>query len=179
MTFPQLLDTYFFLLGAFNFSTSPPEEQERQRQAMAGRTDSTARGSLSSFAEWQAENFKRLAYRSMWEKYFETVDVFLLPAMFTAALPHDKRPRESRIVVTPEGKGHPHLDFIAYIAPGTLTGCPATVAPAGLSQSGLPVGVQIMGPYLEDATPLRFAGLLSRQIGGFQAPVGYERVSWT
>jgi amidase len=80
-------------------------------------------------------------------------------------------------VITPEGDEHPFLDLLAYIAPATLTGCPATVALAGLSQSGLPVGVQIMGSYLEDATPLRFAGLLSRKIGGFQAPVGYERVS--
>jgi amidase len=177
MTFPKLLETYFFLLGAFQFSTSPPAEQERQRQALAGRTDATARGSLSSFAEWQAENFKRLAHRAIWEKYFTTVDVFLLPAVFTAAFPHDRRARESREVVTPEGKGHPHLDFLAYTAPASLTDCPATVAPAGLSESGLPAGLQIVGPYLEDATSIRFAALLAKEIGGFRAPAGYATAS--
>jgi hypothetical protein len=34
----------------------------------------------------------------------------------------------------------------------TLTGCPATGRPSGLSRSGLPVGLQVVGPYLEDAT---------------------------
>jgi len=55
-----------------------------------------------------------------------------------------------------------------------LTGCPATTAPAGLSKSGLPVGLQIVGPYLEDATPIGFAQLLAREIGGFQPPPGFK-----
>ena len=65
------------------------------------------------------------------------------------------------------------MDLLKYITPATLTGCPATTAPAGLSKSGLPVGLQIVGPYLEDATPIKFAELLAREIGGFQAPPGY------
>jgi amidase len=43
----------------------------------------------------------------------------------------------------------------------------------GLSRSGLPVGLQIVGPYLEDATSIGFARLLAKEIGGFQAPAGY------
>jgi len=57
---------------------------------------------------------------------------------------------------------------------GDVTGCPATTAPAGLSRSGLPVGLQIVGPYLEDATPIAFARLLAQEIGGFHPPTGYE-----
>ncbi len=55
---------------------------------------------------------------------------------------------------------------------GNLTGCPATVAPAGMTASGLPVGIQILGPYLEDATPIRLASLLARENGGFTPPPG-------
>ena len=54
-----------------------------------------------------------------------------------------------------------------------LTGCPATVAPAGKTPQGLPVGIQILGPYLEDATPIRLAGLLAKEHGGFTPPPGY------
>jgi amidase len=172
----DLLETYFFLLGAFNFSMLPPADQESERQSLMARKDPRARGSLSSFAEWQAENLKRLAYRAIWERYFASVDVLLLPAMFTSAFPHDPTPTESRTVITPEGDERPFRDLLAYIAPATLTGCPATVAPTGLSQSGLPVGLQIMGPYLEDATPIRFASLLAREIGGFHAPEGYRGI---
>jgi amidase len=35
------------------------------------------------------------------------------------------------------------------------------------------VGIQIVGPYLEDATPIRFAELLAQEISGFQPPKGY------
>jgi amidase len=113
---------------------------------------------------------KRLACRALWEKYFESFDVFLSPVMFTTAILHDHRPLEQRIVRTPEGREHSFMDLLAYITPASLTGCPATAAPAGLSRSGLPVGLQIMGPYMEDASPIGFAGLLADEIGRFQAP---------
>ena len=45
---------------------------------------------------------------------------------------------------------------------------------SGLSRGGLPIGLQAVGPYLEDLTPLRFAALLAREIGGFRKPAGYD-----
>ena len=47
---------------------------------------------------------------------------------------------------------------------------PATVAPIGQTPGGLPVGAQIIGPYLEDRTTIEFAGLLGDVIGGFSPP---------
>ena len=41
------------------------------------------------------------------------------------------------------------------------------------SPDGLPVGVQIVGPYLEDATPIDLAGRLADVVGGFRPPPGY------
>ena len=35
---------------------------------------------------------------------------------------------------------------------------------------GLPVGVQILGPFLEDRTPLKLAELIEREFGGFVPP---------
>ncbi len=43
---------------------------------------------------------------------------------------------------------------MAWIALATLTHLPATVVPVGRTASGLPVGIQIVGPYLEDRTTL-------------------------
>ena len=62
------------------------------------------------------------------------------------------------------------MDLLKWIAPATLTGCPATAAPVGRTKAGLPVGVQIMGPFWEDATPITFARLLAQEIGGFTPP---------
>jgi amidase len=172
--FQELLDVYFFLLGAFDFSMMPPERQQRVRPHFEKRSDNLAKGALSSFADWQRHNRQRLAYRAMWEKLFESVDVFLLPTAFTTAFPHDQTPPDQRQIPMPEGGSQPFWSLLSYITPATLTGCPATTAPAGLSKSGLPVGLQIVGPYLEDATPIAFAQLLAREIGGFQPPLGYN-----
>ena len=40
----------------------------------------------------------------------------------------------------------------------------------GLTRGGLPMGLQVMGPYLEDRTTIAFAGHLEREFGGFVAP---------
>jgi amidase len=169
----EQLANYKFMLEAFFYSTAPPEEQEREKKtfpdSMAGKNS----GALSSFAEWQQQNFHRLAYRAQWQAYFNHVDVFLSPVAFTAAFPHDhSEPQDQRTIATSAGPRH-YMDLLNWIAPATLTGCPATVAPVGRTPQGLPVGIQIMGPFWEDATSITFADLLAREVGGFTAPPGY------
>src|SRR5579859_2144122 len=171
----ELLANYKFMLEAFFYSTAPPEEQERERKAfpelMAGKNS----GALSSFADWQQQNFRRLAYRAQWQAYFNQVDVFLSPVAFTAAFAHDhSEPQDQRVVATSAGPRR-YMEMLNWIAPATLTGCPATVAPVGRTPQGLPVGIQIMGPFWEDATPITFADLLSKELGAFTPPPGYNQ----
>ena len=52
----------------------------------------------------------------------------------------------------------------------TAPGLPATVAPIDRGDSPLPIGVQIVGPYLEDHTTIAFARLIEREFGGFAQP---------
>jgi len=59
----------------------------------------------------------------------------------------------------------------AWAAPATATGLPATVAPIGRTDTGLPIGVQIIGPHHEDLTPIQFAQLIEQAFGGFVPPV--------
>ena len=169
------LKTYMFLLGAFSFSTEPKEAQESQRQNFRNSPeDPYATGALSSFADWQQQHFRQLAFRAMWQSHFEQIDVFLMPVSFTVAFHHDHGgDMTSRILKTPEGE-RPYIQLMPWMVTATLTGCPATVAPAGENASGLPVGIQIMGPFGEDATPIEFASLLSDEIGGFKAPPGFK-----
>ena len=171
---PEMFSTYLFMLSAFAYSTSPPQEQERQRAAFAAnRNDPFAAGSLTDFASWQRRNFQRLGYRARWQQYFENLDAFLLPALPVPAFPHDHSEQEKRTLKTPE-RSLPYMEaLLGYMSVAVLTGMPTTVAPAGKTAQGLPVGIQILGPYLEDATPIRLAALLARENGGFAPPPGY------
>jgi len=173
-SFGEFFSTYLYMLAAFTMSTSPPEEQARMRKEFAAnKDDPMAAGSLGDFAAWQQRNFQRLAYRAAWQRYFRDVDAFLLPALPVPAFPHDHSEQSRRVLQTPEGP-LPYLPaLLRYMSLAVLTGCPATVAPAGKTSKGLPVGIQILGPYMEDATPIRLAGLLAKEIGGFTPPPGY------
>jgi hypothetical protein len=71
----------------------------------------------------------------------------------------------------PDGQSQPYINNIIWAGPATGAGLPATVAPIGRTESGLPIGVQIIGPYLEDSTPIQFAQLLEQAFGGFVPPV--------
>jgi Amidase len=62
------------------------------------------------------------------------------------------------------------IDQLVWPGVATLPSLPATVAPIDRSASGLPIGVQIIGNYLEDRTTIAFAGLIESAFGGFVPP---------
>ena len=62
------------------------------------------------------------------------------------------------------GRDTPYQDQLAWAGMATFPGLPASVAPIGRSREGLPIGVQIIGPFLEDLTPIAVAGLLEREM---------------
>jgi amidase len=66
------------------------------------------------------------------------------------------------------------MDGLVYPAVSTVAGQPATAFPVGRSGAGLPIGLQAIGPYLEDRTPIRFTALVAKEIGGFDKPDGYD-----
>ena len=61
------------------------------------------------------------------------------------------------------------LDCITDTERVTSNGCACRP-----TSSGLPVGIQIVGPYLEDATSIDFASRLADVVGGFVPPPGYQ-----
>jgi amidase len=123
-------------------------------------------GHVSQFIEH--EN-RRMSARAAWSRYFNDIDVFLCPANFTPAIPHDSRPFEERTITTPEGE-RPYQNQPFWISHASLPGLPAVVAPIGRTSGGLPVGAQILGPLYEDNTPITFAELLAEVIGGYEPP---------
>jgi amidase len=133
-------------------------------------------GTPSDFVLWGAQ---REQYRQAWRAFFRDWDVLLAPAINVLAYPHVERawPRPDRdfhLTLEVNGRAAPYGDGLVYPALSTVAGQPATAFPVGLSRRGLPIGLQAVGPYLEDLTPLRFAALLAHEIGGFRKPAGYD-----
>jgi amidase len=124
---------------------------------------------LPPFADVVAHEHRRMAARAAWGDYFDGVDVFLCPASFTPAFPHDTRPFEARTITTRQGE-RPYGDQAFWAAQASLPGLPAVAAPAGRTPGGLPVGVQVVGPLFEDDTAIGFAGLLGEAAGGYAPP---------
>lgn len=123
--------------------------------------------------EWMGLLDGQLAVRRQWARLFEGFDVVLAPAHGSLAFPHDPSPDMGARKLTLNGEATRYFDQLAWPGMATLACLPATAAPIGLSRAGLPIGIQILGPYLEDRTPIAFAGLLEREFGGFVPPPGY------
>jgi amidase len=130
-----------------------------------------ARGAVLTFREWRGAEAERAELRRKWRELFRDFDVVLCPAAPTTAFPHDhSAPLEARRARV-DRKLYSYLDIhTIWAAPATIGGLPATVAPIDRDGSGLPIGVQIIGPYLEDRTTIAFATLLERAFGGFTPP---------
>jgi amidase len=130
-----------------------------------------ANGSAPFLCGLEKYSGRQRALRAAWGRYFYSADVFLMPVAFVPAFLHDhSEPRLARKISTPDGERN-YSDMYAWQAMSILTGLPASVAPIGRTNAGLPIGLQIIGPMWEDATPMEFAELLSQSIGGFQPPV--------
>ncbi len=171
-------DTYLYLLFSV-FAFQLKDDQFETMRALGAKKDG---GYLSILARsWtdpakfqQAAHVRRLVARAAWQEYFRTHDAFLLPTCFTAAFPHDhSQPLHGRRIDTAAGPRE-YYDLFFWISFATLTGLPATTAPIGLTSGGLPTGIQIIGPYLEDLTPIDLAGRLADVTGGFRPPAGYD-----
>lgn len=121
--------------------------------------------------EWLAASERRQQLRAAIAQFFGRYDALLLPAFAVPAFPHDHRPMDERTIVV-DGHEEPYSQTAMFWAGlATLLWLPATVVPVGLvagGSAGLPVGVQIVGPYLGDRTTLQVAGVVERLLG----PVG-------
>ena len=170
-------DTYLFFLMALYTPPAPVEQLDELRRLAAAPDGSyrakRAAALTATVREFRVMDGRRRAARAIWQAYFRTHDVFLMPTAFVPAFPHDHSPNQlERVLATPAGP-RPYLDMLFWISFASLAGLPATTAPVGLTRGGLPVGIQIVGPYLEDATPIDVAGRLSEVAGGFRPPPGY------
>ncbi len=146
---------------------SAPQDTTDPRAAQAHATTIRHSG-------WLAANEERERYRARWAGLFRDYDVLLCPAMSVAAIRHDhSEPMAARTLMV-NGVKKPYFDaLIPWAGLIGMVYLPSTCAPVGRTAGGLPVGVQVVGPYLEDRTTIDFARKLAEVVGGYNRPPGY------
>ena len=97
--------------------------------------------------------------RRQWAELFREWDIIAAPAYGVTAFPHDAAPFAERIQVI-DGVETSYQAQIAWPAVATFPHLPATSVPIARTAAGLPIGAQLIGPYLEDLTTIHLAGLL-------------------
>ena len=174
---------YLTLLAAVTSARVAAEQRRARLDVLRTRDDEWSRalqrGIESGAPDFVAWGAQRERYRAAWRAFFREWDVLLAPAFFVPAYPHWDKPwpdTPASIARTLDVNGAPALEELGLVYPSvaTLAGQPATAFPAGLTRAGLPIGLQAIGPYLEDRTPIRFAALVAREYGGFTRPPGYD-----
>jgi len=168
--------TYGELLAAVYSLDLSPDDRARidaAAKALSPEDQSLAayrlRGISANHSEWIRASRVRATLRGQWFDLFQEIDIVLCPPMPSLAFPHDHTPQRSRQLDI-DGSKIPYYDQSAWAAIATLNGLPATTMPNGRNESGLPIGGQIIGGYLEDRSTIAFAGLIEREFGGFILP---------
>ncbi len=164
--------------GLLARTTAGQPLEERQAQAIAARKGdprfgpAVADGFNMSFPDFAMLMARREQARAAYREFFREWDVLLCPMTLTAAFPHEERVFHTR-TLTVNGREEPYRLQLVYPSLATFAGQPAVAFPVGLNRAGLPIGLQAIGPYLEDRTPIRFAQLVERERGGFVRPPGF------
>ena len=104
-----------------------------------------------------------------WANFFSRWDVILCPPAPVSVLKHDHEPNIMIRTLDVNGTKRPYLDFLHWAALAAGGNLPATVAPVGFTPDGMPRGVQIIGPMMEDRTPVAVSQMLEAMQGGFRA----------
>jgi len=130
-----------------------------------------ARSLAGRYRDRARADSRRQHERRLWADCFEGFDAVLAPVMPTAAFPHDiDRPLTDRVLDV-DGTPVPHLVAMAWCGAVGSVLLPVVTLPTGLTPTGLPVGVQVIGPFLSDRRLLAIAKVIDAAAGpGFTPP---------
>jgi amidase len=150
----------------------------QQRAAELDPTDvgpaaTTLRAQTATFRDWSAANEARHKLRWHWHDFFQDHDILLAPIMPTSAFPHDHRPFGERTLQVDDLE-IPYFQQVFWAGLTGIAYLPSTVVPTGLDETGLPIGIQIIGPEYADLITIGVARQLERLGCRFVPPSAYR-----
>lgn len=168
-------ETYLDLLFGVIGSGAPEPElaayQAAARRAAEGSlAQRLARATVQPLRRWSERAAQQAGLRLQWARFFGDFDVLLCPVAMTSAFAHQTDdghgpvPQLARTLPV-DGAQRPYLENLMWPGLVSVAHLPSTVRPLEVGADGLPLGVQIVGPYLNDLTPIRFAALCDEAFG--------------
>jgi amidase len=120
--------------------------------------------------EWLWMHRRREGLRAAWAECFQHVDVMLCPVTLVPAFEHLQTGAWYDRTLTVNGRVRRYVELEGW--PALVGGAylPSTSTPIGRTAAGLPVGVQVIAPYLHDIRALKVAGWLTDISVGYSSP---------
>ncbi len=176
LEFNEAYENYAILMHALMSSDFPAKIRAsltRRAQSLPENDKShpamQARGAALSYAAALGLIEKCEQMKVLWAQFFENFDVLLCPPANVTAFTHQHDPDFWARQIEVNGQKIPYGDLMHWPSLATGAHLPASVAPAGLTPEGLPVGVQIIGPYQEDMTTIAAACMIESLNGGYKS----------
>ncbi|MGZ6384937.1 MAG: amidase family protein [Ktedonobacteraceae bacterium] len=172
-------EAYSMLLSVIAFAHLDGDERAHIIELLQQSSDQFAKAQIAgvnaTVSQFIGMHGQRGRYRAIFREFFRKFDVLLAPVTITPAFPHisDQVPILKRTLQV-NGAEVPYMYLPIFAGVASYSGLPATAFPWGRTRGGLPIGLQAIGPYLEDRMTIAFASMLEREFGGFTPPPGYQ-----
>ncbi len=127
-------------------------------------------GAAMRHRDWLRLQPLRERFAAAWRALFERIDVLLCPVAATPAFPLNEEGAPWQRTLEVNGRAQPLTTQLFWAGHSGLCGLPSTVAPAGRTAQGLPVGVQIVAPLYHDLRSIHVARLLEAAGYAFAPP---------
>jgi amidase len=158
VTFSEQVDTFMRLIMAAVSPSLP---------------DDVAESSSGSHRAWLRHDEDRARLRDVWASWFEDHDILLCPVIAAPAFEHDQEGDILTRTLEVDGVRRSHIELVQWAGLIGVVGLPSAVPPIGRTVAGLPVGVQVVAPYLCDRDAVHAAGLVAEVTGGYSVPPGF------
>ncbi len=100
-------------------------------------------------------------------------DVIVMPISMVPPFKHLHTPGFNERVLDVDGQSVPYFGLLNWISLATALHAPALAVPAGQNGQGLPIGVQLVGPWNGEDRLFDFAAAVEEGLGGFTPPPGF------
>jgi amidase len=161
---PDLREAHecFHVLRAFDFAVSKAELLRKHRDLLKPEVIWNIEEGLKLTVEQVARaEAQRIALAERTDEFFKTYDLLLAPATIVPPFPV-----QNRYVAECAGKRFDnYIEWLGIVYAITLACCPALSLPCGFTKSGLPVGLQMVGPSRGEAKLLAGAKVLEDILG--------------